>query len=41
MTDEGEKEVSLDGRNAVESIPSSNEEPVSYSMDKDAYSWDK
>lgn len=41
MTDEGEKEVSLDGRNAVESNPSSNEEPVSYSMDKDAYSWDK
>ena len=41
MTDEGEKEVSLDGRTNMDYNPSSNEEPVRYSMDKDAYSWDK
>jgi len=40
MTDEGEKEVSLDGRFTSEST-SSNQEQVTYSMDKDAYSWDK
>ena len=40
MTDEGEKEVSLDGRNNTD-YNRSSEEQVTYSMDKDAYSWDK
>ena len=40
MTDEGEKEVSLDGRNNAD-YNQSSEEQVTYSMDKDAYSWDK
>ena len=40
MTDEGEKEVSLDARNNA-NYKWSNEEQVTYSMDKEAYSWDK
>ena len=41
MTDEGEKEVSLDGRFSNDTNSVASQEPVSYSMDKDAYSWDK
>lgn len=41
MTDEGEKEVSLDTRYSNTSEMSTNQQPLSYSMDKEAYSWDK
>jgi hypothetical protein len=41
MTDEGETEVSLDGRFTSSSEASTGQKPASYSMDKEAYSWDK
>lgn len=42
MTDEGEKEVSLDTRYSITSTTeSTNQETVKYSMDEEAYSWDE
>ena len=42
MTDEGEKEVSLDNRYSITSTTeTSNPESVKYSMDEEAYSWDE